>query len=367
MISIDFSGAKFDSPAEKIVPFLDQFQKSGQGFFEALDDDMSMLKHFASDGKSFSKTVVLGIGGSALGARMLRDALGGQNLEILDTIDPVAVGKIKNIETTRFIVISKSGNTLETKKLLEYFWDKSPHENFIVLTEEGSSLQTWAKGESVHKILAMSPNIGGRFSVLTSVGILPAIFANIDMDGVLTGARAMWEKFQSSSAEENLPFQLASAIVNSGKSQLVHFPYADSLRTMGEWWTQLVAESTGKQGKGFTPINAVGPTDQHSLLQLLTEGPDSFFTIFIKNVAAENTSLGDIMNTELKATAQSLTELGRPNCTIEMNDISPETVGELIALWMGTVVFMGSFLGVDVYNQPGVERGKVIAKETMRE
>jgi len=359
MISIDFSGAKFNSSEEKIAPFLDQFKNSGQGFFDALDDDFSELKTFVANSKSFEKTVILGIGGSALGARMLRDALGGQDLEVLDTIDSVEVEKIKNLEQTRFIVISKSGNTLETKKLLDFFWEKVPRENFVFITEGKSLLHRRAETENI-PVFAMPPNIGGRFSVLTAVGILPALFSGIDMDGVLKGARAMRGKFLSHSAEENLPFQLASAIMHSGKSQLVHFPYISSLRTMGAWWTQLVAESTGKEGKGFTPISAVGPTDQHSLLQLLTEGPDSFFTFFIKNTAPD-ASFGMLLNTELEATAQSLSELGRPNCTIEINDVSPETIGELTALWMGTVVFLGSFLKINSFDQPGVERGKVIA------
>ncbi len=361
MISIDFSGAEFKCEEEKIVPFLEAFKQKDQGFFDVLDEDISELEKFVAEQKPLERTLVLGIGGSALGAKMLRDGLGGKNLAVLDTIDPVAVGTIKDFEKTRFIVISKSGTTLETKKLLDHFWEKAPHENFIVITERESALWTWAERNSVPAV-PMPVNIGGRFSVLTTVGILPALFAGIDMKAVIEGAKKIRMQFQSPSASGNLPFQLASAIVNSGKTKLVHFPYVALLRKMGDWWTQLVAESTGKQGKGYVPISAIGPTDQHSLLQLLTEGPDEFFTIFVKNSYHDNTTLGIIANAELKATAQSLRELHRPNCIIKMDNLTEESLGELIGLWMGTVVFLGEFLEINAFDQPGVDRGKEIAK-----
>jgi glucose-6-phosphate isomerase len=364
MIYIDFSGIPFASQAEKIEPFLAQFKAKDQGFFDVLDEDISELEKFVAKQKPLERTVVLGIGGSALGAKMLRDALGGHNLAVLDTIDPVAVESVENLEQTRFIVISKSGTTLETKQLLNYFWDKAPHENFIIITQRESELWTWAETNSVPTV-PMPGNIGGRFSVLTTVGIVPGLFAGIDMKAVIEGAKNMRTQFLSK--ENNLPFKLASSIMASGKTKLVHFPYVASLQTMGDWWTQLVAESTGKQGKGFTPISAVGPTDQHSLLQLLTEGPDEFCTIFVKDQSYFSVPLGKIANTELRATAQSLTELSRPNCTLEIDAISPETIGELIALWMGTVAFLGEFLNINVFDQPGVERGKVITKEMMKE
>jgi glucose-6-phosphate isomerase len=361
MISIDFSGAEFPIEEEKIAPFLEAFKQTDQGFFEVLDEDISELEKFVAEQKPLERTVVLGIGGSALGAKMLRDGLGGHNLAVLDTIDPVAVGSIKDLEKTRFIVISKSGTTLETKKLLDHFWDKVPHENFIVISERESALWTWAEKNAVPTV-PMPVNIGGRFSVLTTVGILPALFAGINMKAVIEGAKKMRMQFYSPSAKGNLPFTLASAIVQSGKTRLVHFPYVALLRKTGDWWTQLIAESTGKQGKGFTPLSAIGPTDQHSLLQLLAEGPDEFFTIFVKDNSHRNTDLGKIANTELDATAQSLTELGRPNCTIEMKTLTEGSLGELIALWMGTVVFMAEFLEINAFDQPGVDRGKAIAK-----
>ncbi len=364
MISIDFSGVKFTSQKEKIAPFLKQFSKRDQGFFEVLDEDISELEKFVAEQKPLPQTVVLGIGGSALGAKMLRDALGGHNLAILDTIDPVAVASIKNFPQTRFIVISKSGTTLETKKLLDYFWEKVPHENFIVVTERASALWKWAESQNVPAV-PMPTNIGGRFSVLTTVGILPGLFAGIDMKRVLEGAKPMRDKFLSSSEEENLPFRLASAIVQSQKSQLVHFPYIALCKAMGDWWKQLIAESTGKEEKGYTPISAIGPTDQHALLQLLTEGPNKFFTIFIKNQNYGKTDLGKIVNTELEATAQSLSEQGRPNCIIKIDTLSPESMGALIGFWMGTVAFLGEFLNINAFDQPGVDRGKAIAQKMM--
>jgi len=364
MISIDFSGVKFVSQKEKIAPFLAKFAQTNQGFFEVLDEDISELETFVRNQKPLPQTVVLGIGGSALGAKMLRDALGGHNLAVLDTVDPVAVESIKHFEQTRFIVISKSGTTLETKKLLDYFWEKAPHENFIVVTERESDLWKWAESQSVPTV-PMPTNIGGRFSALTTVGILPGLFAGIDMKAVLDGAKQMREKFLSLNESENLPFRLASAITQSQKYRLVHFPYVALLKAMGEWWKQLIAESTGKGGKGYTPISAIGPTDQHSLLQLLTEGPNEFFTLFVKNQNYAKTALGKITNTELEATAQSLSELGRPNCIIKIDTISPETIGALIGLWMGTVVFLGEQLGVNVFDQPGVDRGKAIAQKMM--
>lgn len=167
--------------------------------------------------------------------------------------------------------------------------------------------------------------------------------------------------------EKNDAWRLACAINTLRKKKIVHWSYCSALKTFGAWWTQLIAESLGKKNDGITPIAAVGPTDQHSLLQLVTEGDNDFFNIFVKDSSIERSPLGKTMNMELRATAQSLHELKRPSCLLDISNRNAHSLGQLIVLWEMTVAFLGELRGVNAFNQPGVERGKVLTKEFLAE
>ncbi|MBT3349451.1 hypothetical protein HN954_00695 [bacterium] len=360
MIKINFEHAPAKISEKKFSKIMEKFKSRGQEFFEILDESTADFHSFAAkfSGK-YDEILVLGIGGSALGTRLLADFFGNKKLHVLDTLDPDEVSKFPKSPNTLVVVISKSGGTLETMKLRDHFVEKMPIDRFVVISEKNSNLWNWAAEKKI-PAFEMPRNVGGRFSVLTSVGLLPAAVAGIEIDEILVGAKKMRDEFLR---ENGLPWQLARTIFESGKSQLVHFPYISKLKTFGAWWTQLVGESLGKNGNGFTPIPAVGPTDQHSLLQLLADGPDDFFTIFVENLEFEKNPLGKIANAELRATAESLAEKNRPSATIKIEKCDAETLGELIALWQGTVALLGELLEVNAFDQPGVERGKVLTKK----
>ena len=233
-------------------------------------------------------------------------------------------------------------------------------------------------------VFTVPEKVGGRFSVLTMVGIVPALFLGINISKILKGWMDMAKQFMSDDPKHNLPFQLAITQHAAEKNTHVFMPYASRLRRFGDWFTQLLAESTGKDGKGYTPIAALGATDQHSLVQLLAEGPRDFFVLFLEiekfsggtlplqNIPnhpqtqfLQNTSFHDLCSAELQATRQALNEKNCPSCTITLPELSPYTLGQLFMLFMGSTAFLGEMLKIDAYNQPGVERGKILTKEIL--
>ena len=372
VMNFDFThtGAKEFGENKELEKALKDFEKRGQGFLSELDKPVTEWVKFANEKREdYDTVVVIGVGGSALGARLLSDYFDNDKLLVLDTLDPYAVEKVLksvNMVRTLWVVVSKSGGTLETMTIKNLLEPGIPAKNWVVVSEEGSSLWEWAKEKGV-KAFGMPASVGGRFSILTAVGMVPATIAGLPIDKIISGAQKMREKCLSANTEENPAWQLAHVIQSSGKKQVVHWAYCSALRTFGAWWTQLVSESLGKELKGLTPIAAVGPTDQHSLLQLVAEGPDDFFNVFVKDNSVNRSPLGKMMNIELIATAQSLAELKRPSCTVELRGRDAKTLGELIVLWEMVVAFLGEINNINVFNQPGVERGKVLTKEMLEE
>jgi glucose-6-phosphate isomerase len=344
------------------------FSQKGQGFLDVLDDSVKEILLFAEQKREkYEKIVVLGVGGSALGSRMLANYFDNEKLIVLDTLDPHAVEKVLKsvpIPRTLWIVASKSGSTFETIFLRDMLVVGIPSSNWAVVTEKESPLWKWAQNIDC-PAFDMPKNVGGRFSVLTAVGLLPAALAGLPIEKLLSGAKKMREIVLCNDVAKNGAWQMARAIEIFGRNNIVHWAYCSALETFGAWWKQLVAESLGKNGRGITPISALGPTDQHSLLQLVTEGEDNFFHVFIKDASIERSPLGKIMNTELRATTQSLTELGRPSCILDISNRNAETLGQLIVFWEMTVVFLGELRGINAFDQPGVERGKVLTKEML--
>jgi len=374
-MKLDFSNIgvpteKLFGSEKELAKALKGFETKKQNFLSALDDPIDALSKFAQDKREdYDTVVVLGIGGSALGARLLADYFDNEKLLVLDTLDPYAVERVLksvNMVRTLWVVISKSGGTLETTTLRDLLAPGIPAKNWVIVSEKDSSLWKWAE-EKKCPAFEMPQNIGGRFSILTSVGLLPAAIAGLPVDKLIKGAQKMREQVLCKDVARNPAWQLSCAINTLKREKIVNWAYCSALKTFGAWWTQLFAESLGKKGKGITPIAAMGPTDQHSLLQLITEGDDNFFNIFIKDNSIERSPLGKIMNIELRATTQSLAELGRPNCTLEIPNRNAHTLGELIVLWEMTVAFLGELRDVNVFDQPGVERGKILTQEFLKE
>jgi len=361
--------------------------------------------------EKFSYFVVLGIGGSALGPLAVHTALnnlrynelseelrGGPKFYVEDNIDPERMASLLKViepEKTVFNVITKSGATAETlsqllivteilkKKVGERFKD---HLIFTTDPEKGN-LRALARELGV-KTFAIPPNVGGRFSELTPVGLLPAAVTGINIRELLAGAREMAEKCERDNLWEN-PAGLAAVVhtllMEHGKKIAVMMPYADSLKYMADWYAQLLGESIGKRFNrqgievfvGQTPVKALGVTDQHSQVQLYTEGPFDKLLIFLEVEHYRNTvvippdfqnyeelkflgghTLNELILAEKKATEFALLKAKRPNYTVIFPEVTPYTVGEFLYFLEAKIAFMGEYLDINAFDQPGVEEGK---------
>ncbi len=393
----------------KLTEYLDGIKARGQGFYEVVfdEDELKRIQDFADsvEGK-YDNIVVLGIGGSALGLQTLRDSLSHLyeipeiNLFILDNIDPVMIrecAEVIDLDSTLFIPISKSGGTPETLAGYSYFKSLivdaglAVSDHFVFITGPTGVLRTEADGSGAPSF-TVPENVGGRFSVQTCVGMVPASLIGVDIAQFLQGCQDMAELFLSDDVEANVPFRLAmiqQMLGEKGKSNIVMMPYVQKLKTFSDWYAQLLGESTGKinaDGKnvGFSPVAALGVTDQHSQLQLYTQGPNDKQFILIKSLETGPKivipDLGDdpkveilkgvnfeqLLYTEMDATADTLNEEDRPNYTLEIDRVDAYHLGMLVMLFEGATAFLGEMLSIDAFDQPGVERSKVLTREYLQ-
>ena len=372
-------------------------------------------------GRSFDDVVVLGIGGSGLGTIALRDALLGPfwnqrsaeerdqfpRLHVLDNADPHTFRRLmKRIDPARalFNVVSKSGATAETmaqylvvrERLDELVGPDEARSRFLFTTDSTSGALRQIGDADGIAMLPVPDHVGGRFSVLSPVGLLPAAVCGADIGALLSGAAEMESRCRSNSLNSNPAGMLACLLhhADTGQGRPIHvmMPYADRLRSTALWFQQLWAESLGKsttlsreqEPTGPTPLAALGATDQHSLLQLLMEGPADKVVLFIGVDDPEafvlipgrhseidalsylgGHSLGELLAAERTATAEALRRAGRPNATIHLPAVNAQALGQLIMLLQVATVLAGSLYGVDPMNQPGVELGKQLTAGLM--
>lgn len=361
--------------------------------------------------KNFDYFVVLGIGGSALGPLAVAQGLchlhyneldakkrNGPKFYVEDNIDPermAALFDIIDIKKTMFNVISKSGATSETMAqyliimdILKQKLGKNAYKNVIATTDENKgNLIKIAKRENL-KTFYIPSGVGGRFSELCPVGLLPAAVVGIDIKQLLQGAQDMDRICMEKDVNKN-PALMSAALqylaMEKGKNISVMMPYADSLKLMADWYCQLWGESLGKsvnkKGEkiftGQTPVKALGVTDQHSQVQLYTEGPFDKVITFLK---VENFrmvypiakgcedipdvgflgghTMNELINAEFKATEYALQAANRLNYTIVFPEVSAYTIGQLIQMFQLQTAYCGALLEIDAFNQPGVEEGK---------
>src|SRR4051812_9907924 len=389
---------------------------AGEVGFTTLPSNASLLdqvnRYVTKARGKYDDVVILGIGGSALGPIALRTALrpsgwnmlddkargGFPRLQVLDNVDPDTIAALLarlNLARTLFIVTSKSGGTAETmaqfvivhERLVSASLDIKNHLVFVTDPKQGA-LRPLAERLGV-PALDIPPNIGGRFSVLTPVGTLPAALIGIDVKAVLGGAAEMAKRCESSDLSKNPAGVYAMlqwlADTQLRKSIAVFMPYSDPLRDFAAWFVQLWAESLGKKRKdgtsvGSTPIAALGATDQHAQVQLFMEGPADKTVTFVAigERAADvripagfpdvkelgyltGHSLGELIDIEQRATAGALAARGRPNMTIRLDGIDAAHVGELMMLLEIATAYAGQLYAIDAFNQPGVELGKQFA------
>lgn len=400
-----------------------QQRDSGEIGFWTLPYDLDTLEKVkclaAEIREDFDHFVILGIGGSALGPLSLHAALkstqynqlpaakrNGPKMYFVDNVDPVLFNDLKEVldlSKTCFCVITKSGSTSETMAgyLIARGWVENElgkdqvAKHFVGITDPEKGFLRELINKEGWKSLEVPPNVGGRFSIFTPVGLLSAAVEGIDVDALLEGAREMDQHAGEQDLLNNIP-QLHGAIqylsYMKGRNISVMLPYANRLYLIADWYRQLWAESLGKKCDldgnevyvGQTPVKSLGTTDQHSQIQLYVEGPDDKITTFIQvqncqsdvempNLHPDNDGIAylgnkpisSLLNAECEATQWALTQHSRPNCVFSLPEISEFYLGQLYFLLEVETAFVGGLLNINPYDQPGVESGKIATYQKM--
>src|ERR1700761_5083293 len=366
-------------------------------------DDLKAAAKLAAGIKGMKTVAVLGIGGSSLGGQALTALRRASApwVEFHDNPDPfswAAALKRFDLKKTHFIAISKSGGTAETlmqvltaAEALEKAGVKSLKKHFTIVTEpHQSALADFA--DSIGAVKLDHPTgVGGRYSVLTMVGALPGLCMGLNFKQLRAGAQAALEEVLNAATPADAPAAVGAALHQALAQQnklatTILWPYVDALAVFGGWWRQLWAESLGKDGKGSTPVSVLGPVDQHSQLQLFRDGPgNALFTLMAvdtkgKGLAAPKAranklglkylagrKMGDLVDAEARATAQTLFKNGRPVRRIHLTQVDEFHMGALMMHFMLETIVMGKLMGVDPFDQPGVEEGKVLARQYLAE
>ncbi len=390
-------------------------------FFNLPYQDTSLIKLLADDIAKWAENfVLLGIGGSALGPIALHTALRHPYHNLLsrrgrgkrprmffmDNVDPDAFGSLLaelNPEKTIFCVVTKSGGTAETmaqfmvvRALMQKALGKRKlKKHFVCITDpEKGNLRKIVQSERFTS-LEVPPGVGGRFSVFTPVGLLPAAVSGIDIDELLAGAADMDKRTSEQNSLENpahMTAMLQYLADKKGRHISVMMPYSSALRDIADWYRQIWAESLGKKldlkgnivHTGQTPVKALGTTDQHSQVQLYMEGPNDKTFIFLRVESFQRElpipkiykdidgiaylgghTMAELINAEQAATEAALAGAGRPSMTIRIPEVRPFTVGQVLYLLEVTTAIAGGLYGIDPFDQPGVEEGKLLTYAMM--
>ncbi|ADV68080.1 Glucose-6-phosphate isomerase [Deinococcus maricopensis DSM 21211] len=376
---------------------------------EVLGEVQALAAQYAGE---FDDLVVLGIGGSSLGGLTVLTALQhpyhnlmrerpALRVHFIDNVDgDVITGLLEVLDPARTLVnvISKSGTTTETmaayltcKAWLQQHVGEGYARQIIATTDPQKGILRPLAQREGYATLPVPPNVGGRFSVLSAVGLLPAALGGVDVEALLRGARRANEAFRAGAHDNAI---LQTALVNwlageAGRNILVFMPYSTRLRYLSDWFAQLWAESLGKHKPGgghtgTTPVKAVGTTDQHSQVQLYREGPSDKLVVFVRVDAPDRDAripnaepnepemnyladapYGRLMNAELVATAHALAQAGQMNYTLSLERIDAEQLGHLLQFLMLQTAVVGELLGINAFDQPGVELGKVLTYALM--
>ena len=315
----------------------------------------------------------------------------------MDNIDPETFEPVLdriNYSKTAFFVVSKSGETAETWAQWLSIYDRLTHEiptswkeHVIIGTDpQKGSLLHFAKKNNL-SMLPIPSNVGGRFSVLTAVGLFPAAFSGLDAQAFLKGAATLGSPQQWISTMDHPVADLTSccfAAFERGFKEHVFMPYIHRLDRLSDWFVQLWAESLGKirttgEAVGSTPLKAVGVTDQHSQMQLFIQGPNTKLIGFAwtpprrsqKSLKSEDfpllsgKTIAQLFSAEFEATRQALQEAERPTYTLQLESLNEESLGMLFQLYEATTTWMGLLMKIDPMDQPGVERAKILTKEKL--
>lgn len=387
-----------------------EYQTKDIGYYHLPDAMMPIIddsvEFMDKSCKSIEHLIVVGVGGSSLGtkaiAKMIKSKKSKPKLHFLDNLDPALVHKVFkkiNLHTSLFFIISKSGTTLETISLFKTVLQKLKQEKNLdiqkhisIITDPNSSLEAYAKKHRV-KYFHIPENVGGRFSVFSAASLVPLTICGYDTASLLEGAKSCKEDYLKKSDDTILQKAYRYAIHHEASINVL-FSYSSVFKEFNEWYTQLWAESLGKKRGylrvGLTPVGLIGSADQHSFLQLIMEGVKDKSVTFLKVKEAKkdikipdikidcitsaslssNINMQDILNMQCDATMQSVLKEGITTDIIEIDRVDAWHVGYLMYYYMLLTSTCGIMLGINTYNQPGVEVGKNILKamlKTMKE
>ncbi len=362
-----------------------------------------------------SDIVFLGTGGSSLGGQAVGQLAGYRlpgplprtgemselNFHFFDNLDGNSMAlalRRFNLKTTRFVAISKSGGTpetlIQTIAVIEALkgagldWNMAQH--LVMLTSPGTAkdnpLRRLAELNDL-TVLDHDPGVGGRFSVLSNTGLLPAMLMGLDAEAIRAGAAAVMQPVIDGTPAAGVAPALGAAMVHAltverGITASIMMPYSDRLRLFSAWYGQLWAESLGKDGKGTQPVAAAGPVDQHSQMQLFLGGPpDKLLNIVMPSSAGEGPrvpesyrkdplmgylagrAIGDLTDCQQRATAETYARNGRPVRTFAIDRIDERSVGALLMHFMLETIFTGLMMGIDPFDQPTVEESKILTRD----
>lgn len=371
------------------------------GYYNLPFQDTSAIKEYASIVNK-KHIVLIGIGGSSLGARAIYEFLLTSNsysktLHFLETTDPLDINhQLKNIDLadSHFVVISKSGTTIETIATFKYITSliEINNTNCTVVSEERSKLTKYANKHNI-KTFYLDENVGGRFSVFSVVGLVPLAMVGVDVDELLNGCKKVSNSFfEQSEFYEPIMEKARFFVENKHRFNVnVVFSYSSSLESFNKWYVQLWGESLGKRNvnnnkQSLTPIGLIGPVDQHSFLQLIIDGVRDKTITFIKiddfqestNIPAntlegfedleyiDGLSFSQLINLQADATIKSIEEQKDIPCDIiTIDKVDEYSIAGLMFTYQLLTSIIGKFVQIDTYNQPGVERGKIILKEEL--
>jgi glucose-6-phosphate isomerase len=364
-----------------------RFQSGEVGFYDSpvkeelsqLEKTLKLAKEFLAN-RNLQDCLFLGIGGSALGPKMVLNALNfkstGLQFHFLENPDPLQWNhtlKKLSPEKTLICVVTKSGGTFETVAqfltALEWLGRDRWKSQVVAITDpKKGPLRQFAEEHGL-KTLDIAPSIGGRFSVFTPVGLFAIACSGLDPAAFLAGANQVRDAIEKTPLQKNYLFLIAARLLELSQKRSVHvcMPYSSQLKTFAQWWVQLWGESLGKDKKGFTPVAAEGATDQHSILQLLRDGPDDKITWFLTVGKIPGHTFQELLTAEFQATARVLSNQNRPILQFEINEISEKSIGSLSFSFCILTSIMGTLMEVNPFDQPGVEEGKIYITESLNQ
>ncbi len=376
----------------------------------AMPESLPHITAMAEQIRRFQDVAIIGIGGSSLGAKAVHQALAATGssaaaptLHFIENIDPYRLNVLlrqRPAEKVALVCISKSGGTVET--VIQYLilreWleknlgkDKARQHQWIITDPANGWLRDLAQRENIPS-LPVPPKVGGRYSVLTAVGLLPLAVVGVDIRALLDGAAANAARCASGDSRANPALEMAALFylldIKRNKRVSIIMPYADPLQLFGDWYRQLWAESLGKRIEaqpakppaGTLPVTAMGVVDQHSQLQMYLESRlDKIFTFMALDTWDDNypiplskedlksfpylqgKKMKEVLDAEYQATSQVITDCGHPNMTLRLPALNAHVLGQLIDLYMRTTVYVGLLYGINPLDQPAVEKGKKLA------